>query len=178
MTTSRDSRLSDLAAWAIVLALMAAVAGGVAWLFHWAASQPTLESSDVVLDIAAAPPPATADDMGQMIRNPAWAVRPTIQYPEAAARAGVEEGRVELTCEAMADGRIGACKTISETPPGHGFAAAADAGMRTARVHPHQIDGVSTDARIHFTTRFVVEPMVVVDRKSRDGRAAPAVTTP
>ena len=162
--------MSDLAAWGIVLALMAALAGGVAGLFHWAASRPTLESSDVVLDIAAAPPPATADDMGQMIRNPAWSVRPSIQYPEAAARAGVEAGQVELVCEAMADGRIGACRTIRETPPGYGFAAATDAGMRTARVHPHQIDGVSTDARIHFTTRFAVEPLIVVERDSPDAR--------
>lgn len=172
MTARRDSRLSDLAAWAIVLALMAAVAGGVAWLFHWAASQPTLASSDVVVEVPAAPPPARPDDLGRMIHKPAWAVRPSMEYPEAAARAGVEEGKVELVCEAMADGRIGACRTVSETPTGYGFAAAADQGMRAARIHPHQIDGFPTDSRIRFTTRFRVEPMIVVDRNAPAERSA------
>lgn len=168
--TERRTRLSEAGAWVIVVGLMVCVAGGVGWAFKTVSDLPTLEASEVVLEVPAAPPPATPDDMGRMIRNPAWAVRPSIDYPEAAARAGIEEGKVELICEALADGRIGACRTLSETPTGYGFAAAADQGMRTARIYPHQIDDFPTDARIQFTTRFAVAPMIAIDRNSPEGR--------
>lgn len=91
------------------------------------------------------PAPVTRDGRVLMIRNPAWAVRPTPEYPARAAAAGIAEGEVELECEALAEGRVGACRVIRETPPDVGFAEAAQVSMRAARLHASQIDGTDVD---------------------------------
>ena len=64
---------------------------------------------------------------------------------------------VRLRCETYASGRIGDCAVLSETPAGVGFAEAALASMRDARVLPRSSDGVPTDSRIRFTSRFIVD---------------------
>lgn len=94
------------------------------------------------------------DEQGRMVRNPGWAVRIAPEYPRRAMRDGVEEGSVVLECVARADGGVRDCQILSETPSGHGFADAALEATKDARFHPQQIDGVSQDASITFTTRF------------------------
>ncbi len=62
-------------------------------------------------------------------RAPDWRYMPSVEviqflYPKAARRAEVE-GRVAVQCTLDAEGTPHDCKTISETPSGHGFGAAA-----------------------------------------------------
>lgn len=100
---------------------------------------------------------AASGDAPAVIRNPSWSVRPDAQYPRAALAADIESGRVELTCEVLADGRVGACSVLNETPAGYGFAEAALAGTRLARLNPRQIDGFATDSSVRFPVVFRVE---------------------
>lgn len=73
-------------------------------------------------------------------------------------RRGVEEGAVVLRCETLVTGEFGACEALSETPSGVGFAEAALAATRQARVTPYSIDGFETDSHATFTVRFRMEP--------------------
>ncbi len=162
--TERRTRLSEAGAWAVVVGvvgLFSALVGAMIWQ-----AEPSLEVSarrdaDLPVILAAPAPvpppqpaPVTRDGRVLMIRNPAWAVRPTPEYPARAAAAGIAEGEVELECEALAEGRVGACRVIRETPPDVGFAEAAEASMRAARLHASQIDGTDVDSRIGFRVRF------------------------
>jgi hypothetical protein len=58
----------------------------------------------------------------------------------------------------LASGDLGACEVLRETPEGAGFAEAALAATRDARIEPYSIDGFRTDSRIGFTVRFVMAP--------------------
>ena len=162
--TERRTRLSEAGAWAVVIAvvgLFSALVGAMIWQ-----AEPSLEVSarrdaDQPVILAAPDPvpppqpaPVTRDGRVLMIRNPAWAVRPTPEYPARAIAAGIAEGEVELECEALAEGRVGACRVIRETPQGVGFAEAAQVSMRAARLHASQIDGTDVDSRIGFRVRF------------------------
>ena len=163
----RRTGLSNAWAWVIVagvLGVAAAFAENLSWRMATLAPPPQAQGSDAPMILVERPPEASppptethTDAQGRAVRAPAWAVRPTGVYPQAAARAGVSQGEATLICEALADGRLGACRIVRETPEGYGFAAAAEAGARQARLHPHQIDGFSTDSSVTFTTRFRVE---------------------
>jgi len=85
--------------------------------------------------------------------NPSWLKPPVPEFPTAAQRAGVGAGRVILTCNAMADGRISEC-SLEETPTGVGFGAAALAATKAARLNPRRVDDVPTGSQIRFATRF------------------------
>ena len=147
-----------------VVGLFSALVGAMIWQ-----AEPSLEVSarrdaDQPVILAAPDPvpppqpaPVTRDGRVLMIRNPAWAVRPTPEYPARAIIAGIAEGEVELECEALAEGRVGACRVIRETPQGVGFAEAAQVSMRAARLHASQIDGTDVDSRIGFRVRFRLE---------------------
>lgn len=110
-------------------------------------------------DAPPAPPPAqTIGPNGEVLRHPAWVTQPAPAFPRLAMRRGVEEGVVVLRCETLATGEFGACEALSENPPGAGFAEAALAAMRQARVRPHSIDGFETDSDVTFTVRFRMAP--------------------
>ena len=112
----------------------------------------------------AAPPAPPADPEptigpnGEVLRQPVWVRQPAPDFPTLAMRRGVEKGVVVLRCETLATGDFGACEVMSETPPGAGFADAALASMRQARVRPYSIDGFETDSSIQFTIRFQLAP--------------------
>lgn len=105
----------------------------------------------------APPEPAAGARRPTVIANPAWVTPPDIQFPHAAARAGIETGAVQLRCELLAEGRLGACETLNEQPAGHGFAEAAVAGTRAARLRPLAVDGHVMDTTVEFTARFRLE---------------------
>lgn len=149
-----------MAAWAAVIGVLALVALAVAGAWRWAervsdqvAAMPTREVSHPPLP----PPPPEPDGEGRMIRNPSWAARPGGEFPAEAARAGVTQGSVKMRCEALAEGSIGACTIMEESPEGYGFGEAALAGARRGRLYPRLVDGVPTDSDITFTTRFRIE---------------------
>lgn len=79
-------------------------------------------------------------------------------FPGLAMRRGVEQGAVVLRCETLATGEFGACEALSEIPAGAGFAEAALAATREARVQPYSIDGFETDSTVTFTVRFGMAP--------------------
>lgn len=109
----------------------------------------------------AAPPPdpePTIGPNGEVLRHPVWVRQPAPDFRTLAMRRRVEKGAVVLRCETLATGDFGACEVMSETPPGAGFAEAALASMRQARVKPYSIDGFETDSSIQFTIRFQPAP--------------------
>jgi len=108
---------------------------------------------------AVPPPPKSAvGPNGEVVRHPAWVKTPVPVFPVLAMRRGVGQGVVVLRCETLATGEFGACETLSETPPDVGFAEAAMAATRQARVRPYSIDGFETDSDVTFTVRFRVAP--------------------
>ena len=112
-------------------------------------------------DARPAPPPApgpTVGPNGEVLRHPAWVKTPVPVFPGLAMRRGVEQGVVVLRCETLATGEFGACEALSETPPGAGFAEAALAATRQARVRPYSIDGFETDSAVTFAVRFRMAP--------------------
>lgn len=100
------------------------------------------------------PAEAVAGPDGVLIRPPSWRVHPAPEFPQAAMRAGIEEGAVEIRCEVLATGQLGACEVLSETPEGQGFAATALTAAREARLWPRTVDGLATDGSIVFTIRY------------------------
>jgi protein TonB len=108
-----------------------------------------------------APPPAPAPTIGpngELLRHPEWVRRPAPDFPGLAWRRGVDRGDVVLRCETLATGEFGACEVLGESPTGAGFAEAALASTRQARVRPHSIDGFETDSDVTFTVRFRMAP--------------------
>jgi len=106
----------------------------------------------------ASPPPPSVGPNGEVVRPPAWVKVPVPVFPALAMRRGVEQGVVVLRCETLATGEFGACEALSETPPGAGFAEAAIAATRQARVRPYSIDGFETDSSVTFNVRFRPPP--------------------
>ena len=106
-------------------------------------------------------PPArrtTTGPNGEVLRQPVWVVQPIPNFPALALSRGTLSGDVRLRCETLATGEFGACEVLSESPPGAGFAEAALAATRQARVKPYAIDGFETDSAIAFTVRFRTAP--------------------
>ena len=92
-----------------------------------------------------------------VVTQPSWRVRPSSVYPAAAAMAGIDQGSATLRCRITPSGRVEACRTLTETPHGHGFAAAALDGARLAKLSPRTVDGTPTGGVVQFTMRFRME---------------------
>lgn len=103
------------------------------------------------------PAPVPAPPRPSVITNPSWARQPTVEFPERATSRGIESGRVVLNCLVNANGSMSDCNVVSEDPAGAGFAAAAQAGARRARLSPRTVDGAAQGARVNFTMRFQQE---------------------
>jgi|SRR6478672_5948816 len=171
-----NGRGVDAAVWIAVIAVMIAVAGGVAWLSKARIELPEIRFSDDAVDvelIEPVPPPVILPRVdalptlpsepkpvigpnGEIVRVPVWVSPPAPAYPGRAMRQGVESGVVTLRCEALASGDLGACEVLAESPAGVGFAEAALKGARGARVKPRSIDGFETDSTLQFTVRFMM----------------------
>lgn len=157
---------AQLALWAAIAAVSALGWIGLLGLMWWTAQQ-SPQKSEVVERIEpveteppppAAPPAAARTEDGVLVRNPMWVRRPRPDYPERAMRNGVEAGFVVLRCESLAEGVLGVCEVLEEGPPGQGFAEAAMASTREARLAARQMDGRPTDGTVTFTVRFVMAP--------------------
>lgn len=146
--------------WAFALLGLVAVAAPVAFFIVMSQSRIAVIAPppEVDLDLPATTPPAPRlDDQGRSIVDPAWIVRPLIQYPDQAARRGVEGGEAVIDCEVTTEGRISSCNVVREAPADAGFGEAAVAGALKARLHPQQIDGEARETRVRYTARFRLE---------------------
>lgn len=170
-------RWVDVTVWVLVIASLIGLAGAIAWYLSNASFElreitfeddsvdvemlipvaPAPESSPTDRPPAAAPVPTGGPDTDGVAR-PAWVRPPAPFYPALAQSRGIEQGVVQLRCEALASGALGACEILRENPSGAGFAEAALASTRQARVRPYSIDGFETDSTIAFTVRFRVAP--------------------
>lgn len=104
------------------------------------------------------PPKSSTGPNGEVLRRPVWVKTPVPVFPTLAMRRGVEQGAVVLRCETLSTGQFGTCEALSEIPAGAGFAEAALAATRQARVRPYSIDGFETDSEVTFTVRFRMAP--------------------
>ncbi len=112
----------------------------------------------VVPPVAPPAPRTTIGPDGEVLRQPVWVVQPRPNFPALALSRGTLSGDVRLRCETLATGEFGACEVLGESPPGAGFAEAALAATRQARVKPYAIDGFETDSAVAFTVRFRTAP--------------------
>jgi protein TonB len=163
---SRARGLLLVVALIVIVALLALYVVGASFTLR----EVTYEDESVDLEIiepipppaaqpAVPPPPESSiGPNGEVVRHPAWVKVPEPIFPRLAMRRGVEQGVVVLRCETLATGQLGACEALSETPPGAGFAEAALAATRQARIRPYSIDGFETDSSVTFTVRFRVAP--------------------
>lgn len=107
------------------------------------------------------PPGSGSGDMGGVkIGGSDWASLPdetrmAALYPEAAAKAGIEEGQITLTCTIGGGGKLGGCVVKAESPANLGFGAAALAIADGFKVNAWTADGKPTDgARINLPIRY------------------------
>ena len=91
--------------------------------------------------------------------EPLWSRKPDAgqfleRYPSEALASGVS-GRVTLRCRPRQNGALGDCESLSETPPGKGFAAAALGLARYHRLNPREVRDLSSgDPTLTFDIRF------------------------
>lgn len=172
--SDRHRRGLDVAVWVLVVAGLIGVAAAVAWFLSntsFEIREITYEDHSVDFElippargprpVPVAPPPTHAGAAREVdadgVAPPRWARQPAPVFPERAAGRGIERGEVALLCNATASGEIGFCTVLRESPAGEGFAEAAVASMRQARVMPRSSDGIATDSRIRFTILFRLE---------------------
>lgn len=94
-----------------------------------------------------------------VIANPSWVRQPTGQqlmraYPDRAINAKVS-GSASLNCAVRADGNVGDCRVVDETPGGYGFGRAAQDLSRYFRINPRTVNGQAVDgARVNIRLQF------------------------
>ena len=98
----------------------------------------------------------------------AWVTAPTAAQIDAAwpaaAKAAHQTGKVVLDCKLQPDGHLRACKTLSETPAGAGFAQAAMSltgkftGYTSTGRDEHQIHVPFAFSDAAGTTKIVIGP--------------------
>jgi len=158
-------RGSDFVIWVLVIAALLGFASGAAWLLsniRLKLDLPDAADGGVYEERPASTPPAdaipgappSAGPNGEVVRTPVWVRPPAPEFPELAMRRGIEQGSVTLRCKATASGRVGPCAVLNESPADAGFAEAAVAAARDARVEPRTVDGVRTDSMISYRVRF------------------------
>ncbi len=76
-------------------------------------------------------------------------------YPLAAYKVG-RPGRALLACLGLQDGRVKACRVLSETPAGEGFGRAALTLTRYCRFRPLKVDGRAVEATLRIPIEFSV----------------------
>ena len=106
-----------------------------------------------------APPaePPAAFQVAQIVTAPDWRRRASSRdvlraYPPEALAKRVP-GDVDLSCEIMVTGDLGACTVVRERPHGLGFGAAALGLTRRYNVRPQALRG-AIGTTIYFDIRF------------------------
>ncbi len=161
---------TTVASWLFAITLLVISAALVTWAIHGgirmaSAIEAEVEEDQARSEALAIPVQRGAQDDGDLIAEPgpappppdgppAWLQRPEPEYPREAIRARVEEGEVDLSCVARADGRVAFCTITSEIPEDYGFGREAVRAAHDARMRPARADGEPVDARIQFSVRF------------------------
>jgi TonB family protein len=100
--------------------------------------------------------PALPD--GRKLTKPRWVQTLSADgmaavYPQAAIKAGVRSGSGATTCVVTAEGRLGACEALRETPPGLDFGAAAVKAASAMRMNPWTKEGDTVEG-LRITVPF------------------------
>lgn len=98
-------------------------------------------------------PPAEQVRPGAIRTPPQWAEAPRLSFP-AQARGHVTQAAVQIQCIITVDGRARACRVLSESVEGYGFAEAALAAQDMYRFTPSTLDGQPVESRGVFRVLF------------------------
>ena len=126
------------------------------------APPPTVSSDEEIMPVGPAvitrspsnPEGSSVRSLPSVISDPEWARAPTPEFPERAKARGIQRGTVALNCEIQANGSLTDCAVTSEAPAGAGFAQAALAAARRARVSARAVDRVSPGGRTLFAVQI------------------------
>lgn len=99
---------------------------------------------------------AQAQTKPAVLTNPAWAIPPRAEYPEAAMSEGVMNGRVDLECRVGGDGGLSACEILGERPAGVGFGRAALRAAAGARISTPVAADLAPDGIVRFAVTFTM----------------------
>lgn len=107
-----------------------------------------------------------------------WAAKPSAlvmaaAFPGALSRTHLI-GRAEIQCEVIADGRLGRCATLSESPADAGVGAAALSVTPSFRMTARTGDGASTTGRTVQIPIVFIEPGARLEPMLRHDPAFPS----
>lgn len=103
-----------------------------------------------------------AKDRG-LITEPDWAMLPSGEdfgraFPEVAMALNLE-GFARIVCQVDAEGVLGGCQVLEESPRGLGFGPAAQSLARTFRMKPKRVDGAPVaGGEVGIPIRFRLPP--------------------
>lgn len=117
---------------------------------------PSATSVDRVLSACSIPLVDDWDLRPRAGSGPVWIRQPAPDFPELAARQGIESASVRLGCVFAAGGALDECRIQSESPAGVGFGRAAVRSVEASRLGLPEDETAVLGKVISFTIRFRV----------------------